>query len=51
MQNNGWNLFQFQPFAMRLRELTQDVSSLALADPLFIGNTLKRRYWRPYNGR
>jgi toxin YhaV len=33
MQHNGWNLFQFQPFAMRLRELTQDVSRLALADP------------------
>ena len=33
MQNNGWNLFQFQPFAQRLQALTQDVSRLALADP------------------
>ena len=33
MQNNGWNLFQFQPFAQRLQELTQDVSRLAHADP------------------
>jgi toxin YhaV len=33
MQNNGWNLFQFQPFALGLQELTQEVSRLAQADP------------------
>ena len=33
MQKNGWNLFQFKPFALRLRALTQDVVHLAQADP------------------
>ena len=33
MQKNGWNLFQFRPFAQRLKALTQDVSSLAQRDP------------------
>ena len=26
MQKNGWNLFQFKPFAQRLQSLTQDVA-------------------------
>ena len=33
MQRNGWNLFQFKPFAQRLQALTQDVARLAQADP------------------
>lgn len=33
MQKNGWNLFQFKPFAQRLQALTQDVARLAQADP------------------
>lgn len=33
MQKNGWNLFQFRPFAQRLKALTQDVTSLAQSDP------------------
>lgn len=33
MQKNGWNLFQFRPFAQRLKALTQDVASLAQSDP------------------
>lgn len=33
MQKNGWNLFQFKPFAQRLQALTQDVARLAEADP------------------
>ena len=33
MQKNGWNLFQFKPFALRLKALTQDVASLAKSDP------------------
>jgi toxin YhaV len=33
MQKNGWNLFQFKPFAQRLKTLTQDVASLAKSDP------------------
>jgi len=33
MQKNGWNLFQFRPFALRLKALTQVVSSLAQSDP------------------
>lgn len=33
MQKNGWNLFQFKPFAQRLKALTQDVASLAQSDP------------------
>lgn len=34
MQKNGWNLFQFKPFAQRLQTLTQDVTRLAQADPV-----------------
>jgi len=34
MQKNGWNLFQFKPFAQRLATLTQDVARLAQADPV-----------------
>jgi len=34
MQNKGWNLFQFRPFAQRLQALTQEVSRLAQADPI-----------------
>jgi toxin YhaV len=33
MQQNGWQLFQFKPFALRLQALTQDVVRLAQADP------------------
>ncbi len=33
MQKNGWNLFQFKPFARRLQALTQDVTRLAQVDP------------------
>jgi len=33
MQKCGWNLFQFKPFAQRLRSLTQDVAKMAQADP------------------
>jgi toxin YhaV len=33
MQKNGWNLFQFKPFALRLLALTLDVARLAQADP------------------
>ena len=33
MQKSGWNLFQFRPFALRLKALTQDVVSLAQSDP------------------
>jgi toxin YhaV len=33
MQKNGWNLFQFKPFALRLKTLTQDVASLAKINP------------------
>ena len=33
MQKNGWNLFQFKPFAQRLQALTLDVSRLAQTDP------------------
>ena len=33
MQKNGWNLFQFSPFALRLKALTHDVASLAQSDP------------------
>lgn len=33
MQRNGWNLFRFRPFALRLKALTQDVASLAQSDP------------------
>ena len=33
MQQNGWQLFQFKPFAQRLQALTQDVVRLAQADP------------------
>ena len=33
MQKNGWNLFQFKPFALRLQALTLDVARLAQADP------------------
>ena len=32
MQKNGWNLFQFKPFAQRLKALMQDVASLAQSD-------------------
>ena len=34
MQKNGWNLFQFKPFAQRLQTLTQDVTRLAQVDPV-----------------
>jgi len=33
MQKNGWNLFQFRTFALRLKALTQEVASLAKSDP------------------
>lgn len=33
MQKSGWNLFQFKPFALRLKTLTQDVARLAQSDP------------------
>ena len=33
MQQNGWQLFQFKPFAQRLQALTQDVVRLAQTDP------------------
>ena len=34
MQKNGWNLFQFKPFAQRLQALTQEVARLAKEDPV-----------------
>ena len=43
MQKNGWNLFQFKPFAQRLQALTQDVSRLAQADPDKVRSDMSER--------